>query len=128
NSRAVEDNDLMTGIFAALFIDPREGEKMGIGPDLAEKIKKAHGYMDHMGTHPTPVLKLYEKYAKAPEGQAKTDAEKALMDKVRAVGQAYSDAEGKKLKDVKALLTPDQSRQIRAIGAKMLRPFEKPIA
>jgi hypothetical protein len=74
------------------------------------------------------VLKLYQQYLKAPEGKARTDAEKALMDRVRVVGQAYVDVEIKKLKDVKALLTPDQNIRLKAMGAKMLRPFEKPMA
>ena len=69
-------------------------------------------------------LKLYEKYAKAPEGQAKVDAEKALMEKVRAVGQAYFDAEAKKIKDVRALLTPAQIDQLRAVGRRWFGRLE----
>ena len=122
-----DDNDLMAGIFVALFADP-QGTNLGIGIDQAAKLKAAYNYMDLEGTHPDHVLKVYEKYARAAEGQAKTDAEKTLMDKVRAVGQAYIDAEIKKRKDIKALLTPDQAGNLRAIGAKMLRPFEKPVA
>ncbi|HZK79631.1 MAG TPA: hypothetical protein VFC46_01155 [Humisphaera sp.] len=122
---ALVDSDLMAGIFFGIFTKPQEAAKLGIAPDQAAKIDKAFTYMDHEGTHPTPVLKLYGKYAKAPEGQARIDAEKALMEKVRAVGQAYLDAEAKKIKDVRALLTPAQIDQLRTIGAKMVRPFEK---
>lgn len=122
------DGDLMAGVFFALFMHPKEGEKLGIGADQAVKIKDAYNYMDVEHTYPPPVLKLYNQYAKSPEGKARTDAEKALMDRVRSVGQAYIDVEAKKVKDVKALLTADQIRGLRLLGGKMIRPFEKPIA
>jgi hypothetical protein len=123
---ALADSDLMAGVFYGIFMKPQEAAKLGIGPDQAARIDKAYTYMDYEGTSPTPVLKLYEQYMKAPEGKAKIDAEKAMMDKVRAIGQAYMDAESKKIKDVRALLTPAQIDQLRAVGAKMVRPFEKP--
>ena len=55
--------------------------------------------------------------------KAKTDAEKALMDKVHSIGQAFVDADAKKLKDVKAQLSPDEIKQLQAIGVKMIHPM-----
>jgi Spy/CpxP family protein refolding chaperone len=122
------DGDLMAGVVEGLLAKPQEGEKIGIKRELREKILAAYSYMDYEHTDPNKVLKLYQQYAKAAEGQARADAEKALLEKVRAVGQAYIDAEVKKIKDVKSLLTPDQALQLKVMGGKMLRPFEKPIA
>lgn len=122
------DNDLLTGVFFGLFAEPQDGANLGINAELSTKVKNAYNYMDYEGTNPAPVLKVYEKYAKAPDGEEKVKGEKALMEKVRAVGQAYIDADAKKLKDIKALLTPRQADGLRSIGAKILRPFEKPLA
>ncbi len=118
----------MSGVFYALLMNPQEGANIGITADQSKKVLAAYGYSDYEGTDPSAVLNVYNAYAKAPEGKAKIDAEKALMDKVKAVGEAYINAEAKKLKDVKALLNPAQIGGLREMGAKFVRPFEKPVA
>lgn len=125
--RPAQDEVLMTGVSQLIFMDAKDQADLGINPNQARALMDAYSQMDHQGTNPNSVLKVYEAYAKAADGDAKSQVEKALLEKVRAVGQAYADVEVKRVKDVKKLLTPAQQTRIHAIGFKFLHPHDNPI-
>src|SRR4051794_29793155 len=117
-SLTAEQAALAAGRYRILHDDAMSKE-WGITPEQSEKIKKVDLNAVVMKIAPSDensVRTLWSAYMKAADGQAKTDAEKKLLDGLNAAGKNSMEptkaAFTQQLDQVKAALTADQLAKI----------------